>query len=134
MILRASQNYAAVTLANSNVFMLNIDGPPFTTLTPYQSPGLHFDTGGQQALGSAFGEAVRTALPPPRLNLPVKSGSSWIIPFSGITGTTHTVQRATLLGGPWTVLTNIVMNPLGFTNYQDLTPPDSNAFYRASRP
>jgi hypothetical protein len=78
LILRASQNYVAATMANSNVFMLNIDGPQFTTLTPYASPGLHFDTGGQLALGSAFGEPVRTALPPSKRNALQKSEQTGI--------------------------------------------------------
>jgi len=134
LILRASQNYVADTMGNSNVLMLNIDGPQFTTLTPYASPGLHFDTGGQQALGSAFGEAVRIALPPPRLNVLHKSGTNWNLSFTGVTGTTHTVERATALNGLWTSLTNIVMNTLGYTNYLDYSPPGSNVFYRTSRP
>ena len=134
LILRASQNYVATTMANSNVFMLNIDGPQFTTLTPYASPGLHFDTGGQQAIGSAFGEAVRTALPPPRLTALHKSGTNWNLSFTGVTGTTHTVERATALNGSWLPLTNIVIAALGSTNYVDANPPGSNAFYRTRRP
>jgi len=131
---RAAQDYAAAVMANSNVVELNIDGPQFTTLTPYASPGLHFDTGGQQALGAAFGDAVRTALPPPVLGLPQALGSNWIMPFAGVTGTTHTVERSTAVSGPWIPMTNIVIEAVGHTNYEDFNPPVSNAFYRVSRP
>lgn len=134
LVLRASQNYTAAAMANSNVVMLNIDGPPFTTLTPYASPGLHFDTGGQQALGVGFGEAVRSNLPPSRLQLPVNAGNGWSVSFSGVSATTHSVQRATAANGPWTQLTNVVMNPFGYTNYADQNSPGSAAFYRVSRP
>ena len=134
VVLRASQNYAAAVMANSNVVMLNIDGPPFTTLTPYASPGLHFDTGGQQALGAGFGQAVRSNLPPSHLQALVNSGNGWSVTFTGVTATAHAVQRATAANGPWTLLTNIVMNPLGYTNYDDQNSPGSAAFYRVSRP
>jgi autotransporter-associated beta strand protein len=134
LLLRAGQNYAAATLSNSNVFMLDIDGSQFTTLTPYASPGLHFDTAGQQALGAAFGQAVRTALPASSMSAPAQSGNGWSIVFAGVTATTHSVQRAPVITGPWTLLTNIVMNPLGYTNYADQNPPTPAAFYRVSRP
>ena len=134
LILRAAQNYVAATMAGSNVFMLNIDGPQFSTLTPYASPGLHFDTGGQQAIGAAFGEAIRTALPLSRMSALQRSGINWNLSFTGVTGTAHTVERAATLAGPWTALTNIVMNPLGYTNYVDTSPPVSNSYYRARRP
>jgi autotransporter-associated beta strand protein len=134
LLLRAGQNYAAATMSNSNVFILDIDGSQFTTLTPYASPGLHFDTGGQQALGTAFAQAVWSALPLSRLQIPAKSTAGWNVTFAGVTGTTHSVQRATAITGPWTLLTNIVMNPLGYTNYTDQNPSASAAFYRVSRP
>ena len=134
LLLRAGQDYAAAALAGSNVFMLNIDGNQYTTLTPYSSPGLHFDTGGQQALGTAFGQAVRTALPPTQLQPPEKSGGSWNIPFTGVTGTLQSLERSASVTGPWTLLASLVMNALGTTNYIDQQAPGSAVFYRASRP
>jgi len=134
LILRSGQNSVAAMMMNSNVVMLDIDGPLFTTLTPYASPGLHFDTGGQQAIGAAFAEAIRNALPPPRLNNLIKFGNSWMVPFTGVTGTTHTIERADLAVGPWIVVTNIIMNSLGLTNFQYLPQVSSNGFYRVRRP
>jgi hypothetical protein len=114
--------------------MLDIDASQFSTLTPYSSPGLHFDTAGQQALGTAFGQAVRSALPPPHLDLPTKSANGWNLAFTGVTGTTHSLQRASAVTGPWLLLTNLVMNPLGSASYDDPVPQGPGAFYRVSRP
>jgi len=132
LLLRAGQDYAAAVMANSNVFELNIDGSQFSTLTPYASPGLHFDTGGQQGLGTAFGQAVIAALPPPCLQPPVKSGNGWLITFTGVSGTRQFVERASALAGPWTELTNIVLGPLGFATYEDQNWPGTAVFYRVS--
>jgi autotransporter-associated beta strand protein len=134
LLLRAGQNFVAATMSNSTVSILDIDGSQFTTLTPYASPGLHFDTGGQQALGSAFAQAVGHALPPPQLQVPTKSANGWSITFSGVTGTTHTLQRAIAIAGPWTLLTNIVMNASGYTSFDDQNPTGRTIFYRVSRP
>lgn len=132
LLLRAGQMFAATNL--SNVFMLDTDGAQFTTATPWSSPGLHFDTGGQQALGKAFGQAVHDALPRPQLQLPVKVGNNWRLSFTGVTATTHTLERAPAVIGPWTPLTNIVIGAFGVTNYDDAIPPAAAAFYRVRRP
>jgi len=132
--LRAAQNDAAATMSGSNVFMLDIDGAQFSTLTPYASPGLHFDTGGQRALGAAFAQAVRNALPPPQLQPPAKSGGVWNLSFTGVTGTVQRLERANALTGPWTLLTNLILNSLGGYNFEDQNPPGSAVFYRVSRP
>ncbi|HEU6448972.1 MAG TPA: sialate O-acetylesterase [Verrucomicrobiae bacterium] len=58
LLLRAGQAYAAKNL--SNVTMVDTDGSQFSTLTPYWSPGLHFDTAGQLALGKALADAFIT--------------------------------------------------------------------------
>jgi len=130
LILRAGQ--AAVAGAMNEVYMLDIDGAQFTTLTPGTSPGLHFDTAGQQGIGTAFGRAVIAAFPRPCLQMPAKIGSNWSLGFSGVPGTAQSLERAFNLSGPWTSLTNIVIGPLGETNYNDQIYP--KAFYRVSRP
>jgi hypothetical protein len=132
LLLRAGQFFAATNL--SNVFMIDTDGTQFTTATPWSGPGLHFDTGGQQALGTAFGRAVHDALPRPHLQLPAKVGNSWHLSFMGVTGTAHTLECSPAVNGPWTPLTNIVIGASGVTNYDDTIPPATNAFYRVSRP
>ena len=132
--LRASQNYAAGMLAKSNVFMLDIDGPQFSTVTPYSSSGLHFDTAGQQALGKAFAESVRTTLPPPQLSALATSMNSVNLTITGIAGTTHSLERALTPAGPWTVLATFVLNPFGLTNYIDQNVSSAANFYRAVRP
>jgi len=132
--LRAGQNYVAATMVQSNVFMLDIDGSQFTTLTPYSSPGLHFDTAGQQALGTAFAQAVRSALPPSLLLAPVKTAGGWTIPFLGVSGTRQSLLQATALAGPWTFLTNTIMNASGSTSFVDPTATGATSFFKLSRP
>ena len=132
--LRASQSYTAGVLANSNVFMLDIDGSQFSTITPYSSPGLHFDTAGQQALGKAFAEAVRNALPAPELSAVTASNNGVNLTIAGVAGTKHVLERAASPAGPWTLLATGVLNSLGVTNYIDQNGSGTAGFYRASRP
>jgi hypothetical protein len=44
------------------------------------------------------------------------------------------LQRATTIFGPWVLMTNIVMSPLGYVSYDDQNPIVPAAFYRLSRP
>ena len=127
LVLRAGQAFAATAL--SNVFMLDIDGAQFSTF----APGLHFDTGGQQAMGRAFAQAVISALPPPTLQPPARLGAGWRLSFAGVSGTSQTLERATALAGPWTRLTNFILGPWGYTNFDDTTA-GATAFYRVVRP
>ncbi len=132
VLLRAGEAYAASSL--SNVFMLDIDAPQFSTLTPYASPGLHFDTGGQLALGTSFAQAVIAALPRPRLGTPIRVGNGWQLAFTGPTGFSYTVQRAFSLAGPWTALTNLVIGASASATYQETIAAGPSAFYRVTRP
>ena len=133
LLLRAGQ--AAVAATVTNAFLLDIDGSQFTTLTPWSGPGLHFDTAGQQAMGTAFAQAVLASLPAPRMQAPARSGNAWRLAFAGVAGTTQSLQRAPSPAGPWTLLTNIVLGPLGSATYDDTAEAaGTNAFYRASRP
>jgi len=132
LLLRAGQAFAAASLPNMH--LLNIDGPQFTTLTPNSGPGLHFDTAGQQAIGAAFAQAVRNALPPPQLDLAPQLDNGWQITLSGVTGATHTLQQAPAVVGPWTDLTTFILGPLGITNYQNQGSSPAAGFYRAWRP
>ena len=128
LLLRSGQAAAAAAL--SNVYMLDIDGPQFSTLTPWSSPGLHFDTAGQQALGQAFGQAALRAFPPPRLAMPAISTNGWQLTFSGVSGTIHNLERAPSVTGPWNLLTNILVGPDGAGVYDDTKALPAGAFYR----
>ncbi|MCX6913598.1 MAG: autotransporter-associated beta strand repeat-containing protein [Verrucomicrobia bacterium] len=128
LLLRAGQAQVAATV--TNVYMIDTDGINFTM----NSDHLHFSTGGQQAMGAAFGQAVIGALPAPWLQAPAKSDNSWRLTFGGVSGTAHSLERAPFMAGPWTVLTNIVLGPLGRTSYDDQNAPGTGAFYRVIRP
>jgi hypothetical protein len=132
LVLRAGQQYATTNL--SNVFMIDTDPPQFSAATPWSGPGLHFDTQGQQSLGIKFGQAAIKSLPPPQLQMPDQQGTSWRLHFTGVSGTTHSIARANSISGPWTVLTNIVVEPAGVVTYDDLSPLYPSGFYRLSRP
>lgn len=132
LLLRAGQEYAATNL--SQVFMLDTDAAKFSTATPWSSPGLHFDTQGQESLGAAFGRAAVQALPRPQMQIPEKQGRSWRLQFNGVPGTTHGLERASRLSGPWTVLTNLVIGATGTAACDDPNPPDPAGFYRVGRP
>ena len=128
LLLRAGQAQVAATV--TNVYMIDTDGMNFTM----NSDHLHFNTGGQQAMGAAFGQAVIGALPAPWLQALAKSDNSWRLTFGGVSGTAHSLERAPFLAGPWTLLTNIVLGPLGRTSYDDQNAPGTGAFYRVIRP
>lgn len=132
LLLRAGQTSASTNL--SGVFLLDTDAARFSTATPWSSPGLHFDTQGQQSLGAAFGQAVVQALPPPRLNPPEKLGGAWRLNFLGVSGTAHSIARAPDILGPWIVRTNIVVGADGAVTYDDQNPLHPAGFYRVSRP
>ena len=132
LLLRAGQASVAATM--SNVFMLDTDGAQFSTLTPWSSPGLHFDTAGQQAMGTAFGQTVIAALPSPRMQALIRSGNGWRLAFAGVSGTSHSLERSPSVTGPWTVLTTLMLGPLGYTNFDDQNLPGPTAFYRVRRP
>ena len=85
-------------------------------------------------MGAAFAQAVIGALPLPSLQAPARSASGWRLTFTGVSGTSQALQRAVVLAGPWTTLTNIVLGPLGSAGYDDQSPPAAGAFYRVSRP
>jgi len=131
LVLRAGQK--AIT-TNLNVFMVDTDPAEFSTLTPYSLPGTHFDTQGEQSLGAAFGRSVIAALPSPKFQLPQKSGDAWTLQFTGVSGALHSVERASSVMGPWTVITNIVIDATGVANFDDPNPLNPAGFYRASRP
>jgi hypothetical protein len=132
LLLRAGQQFATTNL--TNVFMIDTDPSQFSTATPWASPGLHFDTQGQQALGAAFGRSVINALPPPILQIPQIVGNGCLLNFTGVSGTLNSIQRSANITGPWTLLTNILVGASWTTNWNDPNPPFPSGFYRASRP
>jgi hypothetical protein len=132
LLLRAGQEFAAATV--SNVFMIDTDPSQFSTLTPWSSPGLHFDTQGQQSLGVAFGQSVIEALPEPKLQIPEISVDGLQLNFTGVSGTIHSIERSPSIQGPWNLLANFLIGASGVTNYHDANPPFPAGFYRVSRP
>jgi hypothetical protein len=132
LLLRAGQQLAATNLPN--VFMIDTDSSQFSTATPWSSPGLHFDTQGQESLGAAFGQAVIKALPLPTLLAPQRVNEGWLINFTGVSGTVQSVRRSSNVAGPWILLTNILVGPSWATNWIDTNPPFPTGFYRVSRP
>lgn len=132
LLLRAGQQFAATNL--SNVFMVDTDPTQFSTATPWSSPGLHFDTQGQQALGTAFGQSVIKALPAPVLLAPQKMDDHWLLNFTGVSGTLQSVEQSSNVMGPWTLMTNIQIGASRVANWIDSNPPFPAGFYRVSRP
>ena len=132
LLLRAGQQLAAANLPN--VFMIDADPPQFSTATPWSSPGLHFDTQGQQSMGAAFGRAVIQALPPPILQVPQRVGGGWFLNFTGVSGTFQSIKRSSSASGTWTLLTNILVGASWETNWIDPDPPFPAGYYRVSRP
>ncbi len=132
LLLRAGQQFATTNLPN--VFMINTDASQFSTATPWSSPGLHFDTQGQQSIGVAFGQSVIKGLPAPRLQLPQRADGGWLVGFSGESGTWHSIERSSGINGTWILLTNILVGASWFTNYVDPSPLFPYGFYRVSRP
>lgn len=132
LLLRAGQADAAGNLPNA--FLIDTDGAKFTTLTPWSSPDLHFDTQGQQSMGAAFGQAVIQALSQSQMQTPEKSGTGVRLYFKGVSGTLQAIERAPGLDGPWILLTNLLVGASGRTNYDDVHAPLPAAFYRVSRP
>lgn len=132
LLLRAGQQFAATNLAN--VCLIDTDPAQFSTLTPWSSPGLHFDTQGQQSLGTALAQSVIQALPPPVLQVPRRVDNGWRLNFTGVSGTFQSVQQSSNLAGPWTLVTNILVGPAWTTNWIDCDPPFPAGFYRLSRP
>lgn len=130
--LRAGQQYAAMNL--DNVFLVDIDAPQFSTATPWSSPGLHFDTQGQQSLGATLGQQAIRSLPAPHIETSEKQGDALHLEFTGVSGTVHSVTRSGSIIGPWTVLTNIVVGATGMVTYDDLRPLYPFGFYRIIRP
>jgi len=132
LLLRAGQAYAANHLPN--VFLIDTDDAKFSTITPWSSPGLHFDTRGQQSLGAAFGREVIRALPPSQIQAPKRSGDGVRLYFNSVSGTLQALERAPNIAGPWTLLTNLLIGASGAANYDDSNSPFGAAFYRVSRP
>jgi Carbohydrate esterase, sialic acid-specific acetylesterase len=130
---RAGQALAAATLANT--FMIDTDGSQFSvgTIGEEAEGKQHYDTGGQQALGSAFAQAVLAALPRPVMQSVVRSQNAWLVSFVGSSGLNYSFERATSLWGPWSALTNTVMGPSGQAAFYDPTS-NASAFYRVSYP
>jgi len=126
---RSGQAYAAATL--SNAFMVDTDGSQFTVKS---SDHVHFDTGGQQALGAALAQPFIGVLPVPQLASPAKSGNGWRVAFTGMSGLNYFVLRATSLSGPWLTLTNLFIGTSGAVYFDDPAPPASQAFYRINHP
>jgi len=62
LALRNQQALVASSVANT--FLINTDGSSFTTANPINTPGLHYDAGGQQALGYAFASKMQVVLVP----------------------------------------------------------------------
>ncbi len=132
LLVRAGQEAAAAALPN--VFMLDTDPPAFSMATPWSGPGLHYDTRGQQSLGTAFALAIIRALPPPRWNGIEQSAAGWRISFAGVTGASHTIERAPSVAGPWDLLMHVLVGSGGLVEFDDANPPSAGAFYRVSRP
>lgn len=55
------------------------------------------------------------------------------IPFSGITGNTASIYRATSVDGAWTKIGDATVNN-GSGSFTDTTPPATQAFYRVGQP
>lgn len=132
LLLRAGQQFAATNLAN--VVMIDADTAKFSTATPWSSPGLHFDTQGQQSLGVAFGQSVIMALPSPLFQVPKSQAGDWHLHFTSVSGTANSLERATSVFGPWTLLANIVIGATGAADYDDSNSPSPIGFYRVRRP
>jgi hypothetical protein len=131
LIVRSNQ--ALVAASMTNVFMLDTDGSQFSVGTIGAETGYgnqHYDTGGQQALGAAFANALIGALPKAQLQTPEKSDSGWNLAFAGSSGVSYFLERTTNLPGAWISLTNVVLGPSAVSNFLDSTPPASGAFYR----
>ena len=60
----------------------------------------------------------------------VSSGGSVTVQFAGVPGYAYDVQRASSLGGPWTVILTTNAPPHGLWIYTDPSPPQPTAFYR----
>jgi hypothetical protein len=132
LLLRAGQQFAATN--QTNVFMIDTDPPQFSTTTPWSSPGLHFDTQGQQSLGMAFGQSVTKTLPLSVLQTPQRIGEGCRLNFTGVSGTLNSIQRSEEVTGPWTLLTNLLIGTSWTTNWIDPNPPNAAGFYRIYRP
>jgi hypothetical protein len=129
LLVRAGQ--AAVAATVSNAFMIDTDGDQFTVRS---SDHIHFDTGGQLALGGAFAKTLIGALPRPQIQSLAKSGNGWRVTFMGISGLNYSLERSKSLLGTWTALTNLVTGSAGITNFDDQNAPDGGGFYRVSHP
>jgi hypothetical protein len=128
MTVRAAQ--AAVAATVSNAYMIDTDGAQYSVNSDY----IHFDTGGQQALGSAFAKTLIGALPRPQIQSFAESGNGWLVTFTGPTGLKYSLERTTTIPGLWSTLTNVVMGTTGSTNIGDQNPPSPAAFYRVGHP
>jgi hypothetical protein len=136
--LRGQQALAAASL--TNVFLIDTDGSAFSvgaigTESSVAYGRQHYDTSGQQALGSAFAQSVIQALPRPVMTPPAKStNGGWRLGVAGVSGTSNVVERAPSAAGPWQPLTNFILGPTGATNFDDASGTNSTLFYRAARP
>ena len=131
--LTVRSNQAFVAASMTNVSMLDTDSGQFSvgTIGPETGYGnQHFDTGGQQALGTAFAQAMIAALPKAQLQAPQAAGSGWNLGFTGSSGRKYFLERSTNLPGSWESLTNVILGPAAISNFTDATPPDGGAFYR----
>lgn len=131
---RVGQAYAATNL--ENVFMINTDGSQFSvgTIGAESAGNQHYDTAGQQALGTAFATAVLASLPRPLMRSVIQPDGVWRVNFSGFSGLNYSFQRAGSMLGPWSTLTNTVLGPSGAATFYDPTPLSGAAFYRVSCP
>ena len=134
LLVRAGQANAAATL--QNVFMINTDASQFSvgTIGAEAEGNQHYDTGGQEALGSAFAQTLIANLPKPVMHSLMQSGGTWGVIFAGASGLDFSFERSTSVFGPWSNLTNLVMGPSGLATFYDQTPTGNSAFYRVSFP
>jgi hypothetical protein len=133
LMVRSKQ--ASVAASLTNVFMIDTDGSGFSVGTIAAQTGVyygrqHFDTQGQQALGTAFAKALMAALPRPKLEMPVKTDAGWMLSFAGDSGINYFLERATDIDGPWVSVTNIAFSTATSSNLLDSGPLANSAFYR----
>ncbi len=70
----------------------------------------------------------------PWLVLEPDGGAGWFIHFTGHSGLTYRLQRASSLSGPWFTSAPVTAPASGLLSFWDLFPPPTQAFYRAIQP
>jgi hypothetical protein len=132
LLVRAGQAYAATNATRA--FMLDLDGPQYSTLTPFSSPGLHFDVGGMTNIGKTFGRALLQTLSATSLAASPQASGEIVIGLSGVSATANTVERAPTPMGPWVPATNLVLDTNGEATFYDSGTNAPGMFYRSFRP